>query len=349
MSVRQAGRWGLGAVLALGLLALFFRGVDTAALAQAFQAADPWLLAAVAGITVVMYAVRAWRWGLLLAPLTRATWRDLFSATVVGFMTGLVIPRAGEIVRPYLIGRRQGISASGAFASIILERLIDLITVLLLFGAGLQVLPLPAPVVPLSAADTLARAQLMGALKVGGLLAALGAVVALALLVLFHLRGERAMAWLERPLRALPERLAQPLLGMLRHFGRGLAVLQAPPTQLLTLAGQSLSVWLLIALSLWATNLAFGIHLPFHSTFLMLGFLTVGVAVPTPGMVGGFHEAYKLALTHAFGVPLEQAAAAGLAAHALTNLPVLALGLALLAREGLTFGRVAQMSEEGHA
>jgi hypothetical protein len=349
MSVRQAGRWVLGAVLALGLLALFFRGVNTAALAEAFRSANPWLLASVAGITVVMYAVRAWRWGLLLAPLTQARWRDLFSATVVGFMTGLVIPRAGEIVRPYLIGRRQGVSASGAFASIILERLIDLITVLLLFGASLQVLPLPAPVTPLSATDALARAQLVAALKLGGLLAALGAALALALLIAFHLRGERALVGLERPLGYLPERLAQPLLGMLRHFGHGLAVLQAPPAQLLALAGQSLLVWLLIAASLWLTNLAFGIHLPFHSTFLMLGFLTVGVAVPTPGMVGGFHEAYKLALTQAFGVPLGVAAAAGLAAHALTNLPVLALGLSLLAREGLTFGRVAQMSEEGHA
>ncbi len=349
MGARQAGKWILGAVVALGLLALFFRGVDVAALGRAFGAANPWLLASVAGITVVMYAARAWRWGLLLAPVTRASWRDLFSATVVGFMTGLVIPRAGEVVRPYLIGRRQGVSASGAFASIILERLIDLITVLLLFGASLQVLPLPEPVTLLSAEDAQARAHLIGALKVGGLLAGFGALLVLGALVAFHVRGEQALRWLERLLGWLPERLSRPVLGMLRHFGQGLAVLQAPPAQLLALAGQSLLVWLLIALSLWVTNLAFGIHLPFQSTFLMLGFLTVGVAVPTPGMVGGFHEAYKLALTQAFGVPLHAAAAAGLAAHALTNLPVLALGLSLLAREGLTFGRVARMSEEGHA
>ena len=61
----------------------------------------------------------------------------------------------------------------------------------------------------------------------------------------------------------------------------------------------------------------------------MVAFLTVGVAVPTPGAVGGFHEFYLLALTQAFGVDKHVAAAAGIACHALTNLPVLVLGLAL--------------------
>jgi len=69
------------------------------------------------------------------------------------------------------------------------------------------------------------------------------------------------------------------------------------------------------------------------------------VAVPTPGNVGGFHEAYLLALTQAFGVAKDTAAAAGIASHALTNLPVLLLGLAFLGREGLTMGKVAKMTE----
>jgi uncharacterized membrane protein YbhN (UPF0104 family) len=93
-------------------------------------------------------------------------------------------------------------------------------------------------------------------------------------------------------------------------------------------------------------NRAFGLDLPFHTSFLMVAFLTVGVAVPTPGTVGGFHEFYLLALTQAFGVDKVTAAAAGLACHALTNLPVLVLGLALLGREGLTMGKVADMADK---
>jgi uncharacterized membrane protein YbhN (UPF0104 family) len=77
----------------------------------------------------------------------------------------------------------------------------------------------------------------------------------------------------------------------------------------------------------------------------MLGFLTVGVAVPTPGMVGGFHAAYVVALG-VFGVPRETATAAAVAAHALSNLPVLLMGLACLPGEGLTLGGVATLTEE---
>jgi hypothetical protein len=62
----------------------------------------------------------------------------------VGFMTGLLVPRAGEVVRPYLISRRHPIRTSAGFASIILERLLDVVTVLLLFALYLYVLPTPA-------------------------------------------------------------------------------------------------------------------------------------------------------------------------------------------------------------
>jgi hypothetical protein len=311
--------------------------VDLGAVRAAFRQADPWYLASVAGLTAVMYLARSWRWGYLLAPLTRARFADLFSATLVGFMSGLLIPRAGEVVRPFLIGRRQGVSASAAFASIILERLIDLIVVLLLFGLYLYVLPLPAQQT---------RGGLLEGLKVAGGLAGLGALGVLGALIAFQMLGDRALTLIERPLSVLPQRLAGLLSATARQFAAGLAVLRAPVGHLVALFAQSLLVWFLIALSLWASNLAFGIRLPFHSTFLMLGFLTVGVAVPTPGMVGGFHQSYKLALTQAFGVDEATATAAGIASHALTNLPVLVAGLLCLPREGLTLGGLARVSEK---
>lgn len=333
----SAQRWRLaaGAGLAVALLFLFFRGMDWAALGSALRSAHPGYLLAVTAVTIVTYLTRAWRWGYLLAPLARVPLTDLFSATAVGFMTGLVVPRAGEVVRPYLVGRRHGVPVSAAFASIILERLVDLITVLLLFGAYLYVLPMPA-------AQT--RGPLLGVLKVAGAFAGLAALAVLAVLLAFRLRGDRAMVLVDRLLSPLPARLAAVLSRAFRAFGDGLAVLQAPAVHLLVIFGQSLLLWLSIDLAMYLNNRAFGLQLPFHSTFLLIGFLTVGVAVPTPGMVGGFHESYLLALTQAYGVDKGVAAAAGITGHAFTNLPVLLLGLAFLGREGLTFGKVAEMT-----
>src|SRR5262249_6470938 len=167
----------------------------------------------------------------------------------------------------------------------------DLITVLALFGLYLFVLPPPA-------AQT--RGPLLHGLKIAGALTGLGALGVLGVLLAFHLHAERVLALFDRVLARLPQRLAAPIARELRVFGEGLGVLQAPAGHLLMIGVQSVLVWLAISAGLYANNRAFGIDLPFHSTFLMLGFLTVGVAVPTPGMVGGFHASYLLALTRAF-------------------------------------------------
>jgi hypothetical protein len=63
-------------------------------------------------------------------------------------------------------------------------------------------------------------------------------------------------------------------------------------------------------------------------------------------MVGGFHAFYLLALAEVFGVPRATAAAAAVAAHALSNLPILVFGLVLLGREGLSLGRVVEVTRE---
>jgi glycosyltransferase 2 family protein len=333
-------RLAAGGLLAVLLLYFFLRGVAWGDIAVAMRQANRVDLALVLASTVLVYLARAWRWGYLLAPLAPVPFGRLFSATVVGFMTGLVVPRAGEVVRPFLVARRYPIATSAGFATIILERLVDLITVLGLFFLYLYVLPLPA-------AQT--RGPLIGVLKTTGAIAALGALAVLGVLFAFHSHSDKAMAAFDRILAHLPSRVSGTFSGLLRAFGEGLAVLQAPVRHLAIIMGQSVLVWLAIALSIYLNNRAFGIHLPFHACFLIIGFLTVGVAVPTPGMVGGFHEAFLLALTQSFGVDKGTAAAAGITMHALSNLPVLLGGLLLLPGEGLTLGRVAEMTAESES
>jgi glycosyltransferase 2 family protein len=336
----RRGRLLLGVAAAALLLALFFRGVDWGDLAHALETARPGYLAGVAVVTLGVYAARAWRWGNLLAPLGRVGFADLFSATMVGFASALLIPRAGEIVRPWLVSRRHPIPTSAGFATIILERLMDLITVLVLFAAYLFVLPTPAAEV---------QGRTMDLVQAAGAVAGAAAGIVLVVLFALHSRTDQVAGRLERLLARAPRWLSDPAGRTVRAFSGGLAVLRAPPLHLATLFAQSLLVWLLIALAFYLNHLAFSIDLPFHATFLLIAFLVVGVAIPTPGMVGGFHAFYLLALTEVYGIDRTTAAAAGIAAHALTNLPILVLGLVLLGREGLSLGRVAEVAEEGGA
>lgn len=326
----------VGALLAAGLLAVFFRGVDAAELLAALRSAHPGWLAGIVASAAVTYVLRAWRWGAFLEPLAKVPLSRLVRVTVVGFMSGLFIPRASELVRPYLVTRSHGVATAAGFATVVLERVVDLITVLGLFFLYLYVLPFPAA----------QRQEPLPVLRATGAGAAAVAFTALGVLAAFHFQAERAMAVIDRLLHWLPARAAAPFARIARSFSDGLAVLKAPVAHLAWIFAQSVLLWLSIALGIWSAGLAFGLELPFRSTFLILGFLTVGVSIPTPGMVGGFHEAYLLALTQAFGADRHAVAAAGLTLHALTNLPVLLVGLLWLSGEGLTLGKVQQIADE---
>ncbi len=333
----QRGRLLLGFVLAVVLLALIFSRVDWHELRAALRGAHIGPLLGLSAVTVVIYALRAWRLGFLLAPLGKVRFVDLFSATYVGFAAGLVVPRAQEILRPWLISQRYPIPLSAGFATIIIERLIDLITVLALFALYLFVLPTP----PQQVGGTL-----MGVVKTAGAATAISAVVVLVVLLALHSHAERVLAFLEKVLTRLPAWSAGPLRRIVRAFSDGLAVLRAPAGHLAAIFAQSLAIWLLIAFGFYLNHAAFSLDLPFHATFLLIALLTVGVAIPTPGMVGGFHAFYMVTLHQMFGVDQATAAAAGITAHAFSFLPILALGLPLLWREGLSLGRVAAVTEK---
>lgn len=333
----QRTKFLAGLLLAFVLLAFFFREVDWSGLGQALGAARPLPLAGLILVTVAAYAVRAWRWGDLLLPLGRVGHAELFSATMIGFASSLLVPRSGELLRPWLISRRQPIPTSAGFATIIIERLIDLITVLLLFALCLFVLPPPVLQI---------EGPLMAMLTFIGAIAGAAALAALVFLLALHANAEPLVSRLERVLARAPRWLAEPIGRLLRSFSDGLAVLRAPAPQLAKIALQSLAVWLLTALGFHLNHIAFAIELPFQATFLLIAFLAVGEAIPTPGLIGGFHAFYLLALSEVYGIDRTAAAAAGIAAHALTNLPVVVFGFALLGREGLSFGRLVDSTRD---
>jgi uncharacterized protein (TIRG00374 family) len=329
----RRGQVILGTGLAILLLGYVLQGIDWGALGLSLRNANPWPLLAVVVVTVAAYWLRALRWGSLLRPLAPVGATDLFSATMLGFASSLIVPRSGELLRPWLISRRHAIPMSAGFATIVIERLIDLISVLGLFGLYLFILPRP---------EAQADGQWMKAVSFGGGVAALIAVGLLCLLLALHANAGRVLAQLERLLARAPRWLADRLGGVLHSFSGGLVVLRAPAPHLALIGLQSLAVWLLTALGYHLTQVAFGVDLPFHTTFLLIAFLVVGEAIPTPGLIGGFHAFYVLALAEVYGVDWTTAVAAGITAHALTNLPVIALGAVYLGREGLSVKRLQE-------
>ena len=126
------------AALTLGLLWLFFRNIELHETWRAITHARPGLILAAVVVTLLTYIVRAWRWQALLRPIGQARFRTAFRTTVIGFTATFLLPaRIGEVLRPYLLARTEGLKFTAAFATIIIERLLDVCTVVMLFALAL--------------------------------------------------------------------------------------------------------------------------------------------------------------------------------------------------------------------
>lgn len=325
-------------LLTLGLVTYAFRNVELSAVWAETRGADPWLLVLAVVVTGLTYAMRAWRWQSLLAPIGVTRFGTAFRTTVIGFAASFLLPaRAGEVIRPYLLARHERLNATSAFATVILERLLDLATVLLLFAAFVFTV---RPGVMTGGPSELADIKFWGATSA---VAAVGGLI-----VLFALAGhpERLGRAALRVERVLPARLAHLVAGFVETFAQGLAVMRQPARLLAALA-QSFPLWMSIAAGIWLTSRAFHITFPYPASFLVMTVLIVGVAAPTPGAIGGFHLAYKFAVVTFFGVPPDRAIGAATVLHAISFVPVTLLGVVFMMREGLTLAGARKMAEQG--
>jgi uncharacterized membrane protein YbhN (UPF0104 family) len=142
--------------------------------------------------------------------------------------------------------------------------------------------------------------------------------------------------------RILPARIAGGAVRLAHTFAEGHAIVR-PPGRLAMAVVLSVPLWLAIAAGIWSVSHAFHVALPFTGSFLIMALLVVGVAVPTPGAVGGFHYFYRLGVTAFYGAPNDRAVGAAIVLHAVSFLPVAVAGLILLAREGLSLSRVGAL------
>jgi uncharacterized protein (TIRG00374 family) len=329
--------------LVVGLLALFFHNVNLWRVAGDIARAKPLWLALSLATMFVNLAIRAWRWKVLLEPLGPTTFANAFRATAVGFAATSVRPaRAGEVIRPYFLARTERphgrMTATGAFATVILERLLDTITVLILL----------AWFVFMSGPDSaVTNPVAFAAVKWAGALA--GLISAAALIVLFVLAGdpERLGRAVARLAQVVP-RFAAVIAKVAEKFAHGLGAIRRPGRLLLALLW-SFPLWLSICLGIWAITVAFGFDVPFTGSFLLDAVLVLGVAVPTPGAIGGFHEAFRVAATVFFSAPDEAAVAAAIVLHLFSIGPSLFLGLLFAAQAGLNVSGMRRLADQARA
>ncbi|HVN86203.1 MAG TPA: lysylphosphatidylglycerol synthase transmembrane domain-containing protein [Candidatus Binatia bacterium] len=318
--------------LSVGLSAVFLgfavRNVDWGEALRALAGARYVYAVPMIAVSIWSLYIRAQRWQFLLRPLGAPPMKLMVAATNIGFMANMVLPlRIGEVVRAVLIGRRQQLPLSGVLATVVLERIFDMFTILLLFG-------LSAAFVPVSP-----QIRQWG-YSLTALAVVIGGTVAL---VRWQ---EQAMLRLARILlRVLPEKPREAIDHFLASFISALDVLDRPSTFLIALAW-SLYVWIVIGIIYGLGVLVFDLKVPLTVCAMTLtAIVAIAVAAPSaPGFIGAFQVGCVLGLA-IFGVSESQAIAYSIIAHVTQFVGVVAAGLYSLWRENMSLHDVEAASE----
>jgi uncharacterized protein (TIRG00374 family) len=322
-------------VLAIALFAWFLRHANLADVWVQVRRARMELLLAGFFAVILTYIVRAYRWQFLLHPIGPTRFRTALRTTVIGFAALGVLPaRAGDVLRPYLLARQEGLSTSATLATIVMERVLDLIAVLSLLVFYVWGVSDPSSL----------PAAYRRPIEVSAALAGAAAVVLMGLMWVLATHPERIGRLVFSAARLLPHRVADRLAGLAQTFSSGFAVAREPRALALALFW-SFPLWLAIAAEAWLVTIAFNIAMPFTGTFLLQALLVIGVAVPTPGAVGSYHEAYRIGVTTFFGAPDDAAVAAAIVTHAISYVPVVLTGFIFMAQDGLTMGRLNELAQ----
>jgi uncharacterized protein (TIRG00374 family) len=319
-------------VLAVGLLAYFLSRVPLGDIGRQIARASPaWLLASIV-VSLSIFVARALRWTWILRPLGRVPFLPAFRATSIGFAANTVLPaRAGEVIRPALLARERGLPFSALLASIVFERILDALAQLAFLGIALV-------------AGVAGESGALSSGRIRWVVAAVAAVaVGIALFaVIWRSTTERMLEWI---FRILPERLRPAAMRIAHTFLDGFASLKTPRLALLVGVG-SIAMWGIINVQIWCVMRAFGLTLPLTAAFVVTTAGVLGLAVPTPGGVGGYHAAVQFALTDIFHVPLDVATGVAVIAHAVSFVPISIIGFAFFAASPLQKGELRKMAAE---
>ena len=337
MKVRTA----VVSVLAIALFAWFLKNSNPAEVWRHVRSARSEYLLLAFAFVIMPYWLRTVRWRCLLAPLGPTSFAGVFRATILGFAALALLPgRVGDVLRPYLVARQEKLSLPATLATIVMERVLDLVVVLTLLAVFVW-----------NVDESRLSPGLMQPIKVSALVAAGAAVGLVVLMWILATYPERIGGLVRTADRILPHALVHRLAGWASTFSTGFAAARSP-RHLAEAVFWSFPVWLAFSAEAWAVSRAFGIDLPVTGSFLLQAMLVLGVAVPTPGGVGSFHAFYKFGVTRFFGASEEAAVAAAIVLHAMSFLPVALAGLFIMAHEGMSMGRLREMAgnaREGEA
>jgi len=333
----------IGLIIIVFSLYYAFKGVELSELTGALKSVRYVYLIPAIFLVLLSYLLRAMRWRYLVRPVKEVKTSDLFSPLMIGFMANMLPARAGEFVRAYLLSRKADISFSSSFATIFIERLFDLIVLLLLIVWILLFMP-----EALTPKNQDGAYQIIDKVKIFGAISLLLCIFILLFSALLQFKNGWAMKILGIFIKPFPQRLREKIIGLVHSFTVGLNIIRDRQGFLTTIF-LSFLIWIVFIVTYYPLYWAVGIEneLPVISSLLVLC-LTVAIFItlaPTPGFLGSYHLACVVTLHGIFGIQKAVALSYGIIAWFLAMGLTVVIGVFFALKEHVSFGEFTGKTE----
>jgi uncharacterized protein (TIRG00374 family) len=320
----------LAGVVALTVffLWLFLRNANLAQVGEILGSARiEWVLIGfLANIGALL--LRTLRWRTILDPDNPPPFFATLFANTVGYMSSIVLPiRASDFARPALLARRTNHRFAGALGTVLTERVLDLTSILSMFVTFAF----------LRWNEFSSNPATKGWFYIvrAGAIASTIILVALSTFIIgLYFNRDRIRRLHEWLGRFIPKRFRDPWMHFFDSFAETLAIARHR-TALVKVLLCTIGIWTCLTSQFWFAAKAVDHPLPYDSSFFVTGVTTIGLAIPTPGGIGGFHKACQLVLTRFYGFSVDSSVAVAVLFHVIGTLPVLVAGLFLFATSGL--------------
>jgi len=333
----------IGVIIAFAALGYTLWNVSLADLFASFKTVKYGYIVPAIAFIVLSYLGRAWRWRELLRPIKDVGSRELYAPLMVGFMGNILPARAGEFLRAYLLSKKHHLTFSSAFASIVVERLFDLLMLFALFAwvfyYHAEVFETDTNVKGIAIADL---ATVFGRLSVG----MVGFLILFIYLMVSH--REWVIRWVLRLIAPLPKKWHDKVEYLIEEFSLGLEVARQPAV-LLRVALYSVVVWVAIVLSYYPFYWAFDLNDKSAGSLLVLvvAVCVLITAVPTPAFLGSFNAGVLIALHEVMHEAEITAVSFGMVAWVVNFLVLFVLGMYFIVHEHYSVRALIEAEERG--
>jgi len=328
-----------GVIFSGAVLTGFFGSsrIDVREMLEALQKANYLFILLIIVLIYFGWWIRAWRWQILAAPIKKVSAKLSFNALMIGYLGNTVLPlRAGEFMRSYIAAKRTGMPFSSALALVVVERVLDLVMLLMAFTLSLLLFPLP------------------GDFKRAGIVILFATILLVAFLTLLLVRKEKALALAAFMLKILPENFRQKILKIIADFSDGLGIFRSSERYLMVIFW-TVFMWGIYLAIIFVSFYILGfmdpgcpmiLNSPFVATVVILTITTAGIGIPSaPGAVGTYHGMCS------FGVQLFQVDPSTAMTYAvlmhLTNFfPMTIIGLISLFSEGFKLAELSGLAQK---